>query len=94
MSPEERLHWIEATLRKAFNPVFLEVLDDSAKHVGHPGSRGGAGHYTILIKADGLQPLSRIEAHRTIYSVLDELIPDDIHALSIKILQGDYPGDK
>lgn len=79
-------HVIHERLQQAFSPIQLEVIDDSEKHKGHVGSRGGAGHYTIKIHADCFKGKSRIAAHREIYKALDDLIPDRIHALQIKIL--------
>jgi BolA protein len=73
-------------LQKAFLPTMLEVIDDSAKHVGHVGSTGGAGHYTIVITADCFKHKSQIDIHREIYSALNHLIPSRIHALQIKIV--------
>jgi BolA protein len=40
---------IELLLTKAFKPVFLQVVDESHKHVGHAGASQG-GHYQILLR--------------------------------------------
>lgn len=85
----DRIHLIKEQLTHSFSPTQLEVLDDSDQHKGHVGSQGGAGHYTVIIAAEYLNNLSRVEAHRKIYSVLQDLIPNQIHALKIKILQKD-----
>jgi len=82
----ERLQLIHTLLQQAFSPTRLDVLDDSAEHIGHAGSAGGAGHYTIKMAADCFKGKSRIDVHRAIYGVLGELIPDQIHALRIVIL--------
>lgn len=74
-------------LTQVFMPTHLEVIDDSEKHKGHAGSQGGAGHYTVIICADIFKNKSRIEIHRNIYRVLDDLIPEKIHALQIKIIK-------
>jgi BolA family transcriptional regulator, general stress-responsive regulator len=86
MQPEERIQIIRTRVQEKFSPARLEVIDDSAQHKGHAGSRGGAGHYTLIISADTLKNKSRIDAHREIYALLDDLIPHEIHALVIKIL--------
>jgi BolA protein len=78
-----RIKLIEQRLQQAFSPHYLEVIDDSEQHKGHAGSQGGAGHYTVIIGADVLGNLTRIEAHRKIYHVLADLIPLQIHALRI-----------
>lgn len=81
----QRIPLIEERLRAAFAPVMLEVIDDSAQHIGHAGSRDGAGHYTVVIAAACFDGLSRVDAHRKIYAVLADLIPREIHALRIDI---------
>lgn len=86
MNPEQRKTMIQERLQQAFSPRQLEVIDDSAKHAGHVGSQGGAGHYTVLIAADCFAHLPRVHAHRKIYQVLSDLIPEQIHALNIKII--------
>ena len=77
---------IKERLQAAFSPTELEVIDDSHKHIGHAGSKDGAGHFTIKICASCFIGLSRIEAHKQIYRVLEDLIPHKIHAISIFIL--------
>ncbi len=61
------------------------MIDDSAKHAGHAGAEGGAGHYSVIIAADCFNNLSRVAAHREIYHVLADLIPHEVHALRIVI---------
>lgn len=83
----QRIDVIKARLQKKFAPTFLEVVDDSAKHAGHAGARGGAGHYTVIIAAAQLNEMPRVTAHREIYHVLDDLMPHEIHALQIQLLK-------
>ena len=87
MTTDERITTIQQRLQQSFMPNTLEVIDDSAKHVGHAGSKDGAGHYTVVIAASAFQNKSRIQIHRDIYKVLDDLIPKEIHALQIKVRQ-------
>ncbi len=77
---------IQERLQKAFSPSQLEVIDDSDKHRGHEGAKGGAGHYTVIISADCFKGLTRLEIHRKIYQELNDLIPQEIHALQIKLV--------
>lgn len=85
MTPEERFSTIHKRLNEAFKPTHLEIIDDGAKHHGHASNRG-AGYYTVVITANDFQGLSRVEVHRKIYQELADLIPNEIHALQIKIL--------
>lgn len=82
----QRIDIIHDRLQSIFNPKQLDVIDDSHKHIGHVGSQGGAGHYTVIISSEQFQNLSRIAAHQKIYAVFNDMIPDQIHALQIKII--------
>jgi BolA protein len=86
MNSTERVKIISERLQNKFSPSQLDVIDDSEKHKGHEGAKGGAGHYTVIISADSLKTKSRIESHREIYEVLNDLIPHEVHALQIKIV--------
>ena len=86
MNSTQRMAIIKQRLQEHFSPESLEVIDDSEKHRGHPGSLTGAGHYTVAIAAESFANKSRIAVHREIYDVLNDLIPQEIHALQIKIL--------
>lgn len=86
MLNELRIETIKKRLEDAFSPTTLEVIDDSHLHIGHAGSKGGAGHYTVVIRANSLNKLNRVSAHREIYKVIEDLIPHEIHALKIKII--------
>ncbi len=77
---------IEALLTARFQPAHLEVQDDSDAHIGHAGHQGGGRHFTVIIKAAAFTGKTRIAAHQMIYATLEELIPDPIHALAIRIL--------
>ena len=77
---------IRQRLQAAFLPSYLEVIDESDHHKGHAGHQGGGRHFAIIIEADSLKGLSRIEAHRHIYALFTDLIPNQIHALRIKVL--------
>lgn len=81
----QRSEQIKKILTEIFFPTYLEVIDDSEKHIGHAGAQNGAGHYKVIISANDLQGLSRIAAHQKIYAALSDLIPEQIHALNIKI---------
>jgi len=87
MTPNERLKYIELKLVDAFNPTELKVMDDSAQHIGHAGAINGAGHYSIEIAATSFKNISKLTAHRKIYQLFTNLIPDEIHALQIKIIE-------
>ncbi|MFW5431749.1 MAG: BolA family protein [Methylophilaceae bacterium] len=63
-------------------PISLEIEDDSAAHAGHKGNTGG-GHFNIKMTSSHFSEKSQIMRHRLIYQALNDLIPQQIHALSI-----------
>ena len=69
-------------LRRGLDATHVELIDDSEKHRGHPGARGGAGHYSVVVVAQRFAGLDRVARHRAIYEALGDLIPGEIHALS------------
>lgn len=82
----------EASTQKLVNKIRnniqasdIELIDDSARHAGHAGSRpGGATHYKLKVVSDAFAGLSRIERHRLIYTILADELRDHIHALNIE----------
>ena len=63
-------------------PISLEIQDDSAAHAGHKGNSGG-GHFNLTITSSHFSQKSQIMRHRLIYQALSDLIPQQIHAISI-----------
>lgn len=78
---------LETLLISAFSPVFLAVENQSARHKGHAGDNGtGESHFEVKIVADVFRGKSRIERHRMVMRVVNDLLSGGIHALSIKAL--------
>jgi len=72
--------------RLAFlNPTKLDIVDESYLHKGHAGNTGG-GHFNLTVISEMFQNKSTMERHRIIYSALQDLIPKDTHALSIRAI--------
>ena len=80
---EKRLTQIKEQLTNIFHPKKLIVTDESHCHQGHPGAKGGKGHFAIAIAAKAFNNKTPLERHRLIYEALDDLIKTDIHALKI-----------
>ena len=81
---QQRVERIRALLTEALAPQSLDVADDSHKHAGHAGARGGQGHFGVDIVSSafaGKLPLAR---HRLVYAALGDMMQTDIHALSIR----------
>ena len=87
-----RVEKIKAILNESFAPYSLEVIDDSAKHIGHEGAKDGRGHFTIKISSTAFNGINTVTRHRMIYTALENLLKTDIHALSIKAQTPDELG--
>lgn len=76
---------IEEKLTAAFHPASLEVIDESADHAGHGGSReGGETHFRVRIAATAFTGKTRIETHRAINEALSAELAERVHALAIE----------
>ena len=74
---------LRSALEQAFAPTSLELIDDSAAHAGHAGSRGG-GHYRVNIVAAAFRGRSPLERHRLVYAAVAPLLSGGaVHALNI-----------
>jgi len=84
-----RAERIKAMLEERFSAARVTVLDDSARHAGHAGSRDGAGHFIVEIESEDFSGRSRLERHRLIYQALAPMLPREIHALNIVAVSPD-----
>jgi BolA family transcriptional regulator, general stress-responsive regulator len=73
---------MRSALERALAPRSLEIVDDSARHVGHPGARGG-GHFRVTVVAEAFRGCSRLERHRLVYAAVGPLMSGAVHALNI-----------
>lgn len=80
-----RTNRIHAVLTGAFNPIELDVIDDSARHAGHAGaSPEGETHYNVRIVSAKFNGQSRVAMQRAVMSALKSEFESGLHALSIK----------
>jgi BolA protein len=78
----ERSDRLKQHLEQAFQPIRLEITDDSHLHAGH--QHGGGGHYSVTLCSERFEGCSTLERHRMVYAALGSMMLQDIHALSIK----------
>lgn len=72
---------------QSLRPTCLEVVNDSARHVGHAGDNGtGETHYMIKIGSPLFAALSRVEGHRLIHAALLSEFDKGLHAITIQIV--------
>jgi BolA protein len=79
----QREAMIREKLESAFSPTLLEIIDESHKHAGHAGARGG-GHFIVQIVSEAFSGHTTLERHRMVYNAMGELMNSEVHALSIK----------
>jgi BolA protein len=82
--------WAVTTLQSiqrllaGLEPESIELSDDSARHAGHAGARGGGGHYRLTVVSPRFAGKSRLERHRMVYAALESLMQREIHALALR----------
>ena len=78
---------IRIKLEAAFQPIRLEVDDDSARHAGHSGAReGGESHFNVTIEAEAFVGAAKVARQRMVYHALATELAGPVHALSVKAL--------
>lgn len=78
--------WLDVTLRSAFAPLHLEIIDDSARHAGHAGAAGGGGHYRVVLVSSSFHEKDLLARQRLVYTALGEAMRSRIHALALRTL--------
>ena len=77
---------VKRELEVALTPIALEIVDESGRHVGHAGARGG-GHVAVTIVSERFVGLSSLQRHRLVYAVLEECMASArLHALRLRAL--------
>ena len=78
---------MEAKLRSAMDPSYLELIDESNQHHGHSGAHpSGESHYRVRIAAAAFKGKSRVAQHRMVNEVLAVELKQRVHALAIEVL--------
>ena len=78
---------IRQKLEAAFQPLILEIEDQSHKHQGHAGHRPGIEtHFDVRIVSAAFEGVMRVQRHRMVTNVLKEEIGNPVHALALKTL--------
>jgi BolA family transcriptional regulator, general stress-responsive regulator len=80
----DRIALIRERLTAALAPQRLEIVDESHKHAGHPGARGGGGHFKVLIVSESFADKGLLQRHRMVFDALGGAMHSEIHALSIQ----------
>ncbi len=82
----ERVQAIRERINRDLGTELIEIIDESHLHIGHAGAAAGGGHFAVKVISDKFSNRSILERHRMIYQAVDDLMPSEIHALSIQAL--------
>jgi BolA protein len=82
----DRVALIRERLTTALAPARIEIVDESHRHAGHEGAKGGGGHFAVTVVAPAFSGKGLLERHRMVYAALGDAMQKEIHALSIKAL--------
>jgi len=77
--------YLEKQLSEAFQPTFLEVINESHLHSGHHGDDGsGESHFRVKIVSDVFKDMGRVARHRAVYEIVQPKIDEGLHACAIE----------
>ncbi|KEA52204.1 transcriptional regulator BolA [Mangrovibacter sp. MFB070] len=71
---------IEAKLQAAFDPVFIDILDESYRHNVPAGSES---HFKVVLVSDKFSAERMLARHRQVYTVLADELAGQVHALAL-----------
>jgi BolA protein len=78
---------IQQKLTSAFQPLRLEIEDDSDRHHGHAGANPeGESHFNVLIESAAFEGAPKVARQRMVYRALAQELAGPLHALSVKAL--------
>ncbi len=71
---------IEQKLLRAFDPVFLDVVDESHMHSVAPGAES---HFKVVIVTPAFDGMRLLARHRAVNAIVAEELAEKIHALAL-----------
>ena len=76
---------IKKKINEAINPENIILIDNSHLHTKHKSFDSNKLHLKIIIKSEKLKNMKKIDAHKVIFSILNDEMKNKIHALEIEI---------
>ena len=76
---------VKEKVNNKINPENIILIDNSHLHRKHKSFDIDKFHLKIIIKSKKLKSMSKIMAHKEIFSVLKDEMNNKIHALEIEI---------
>ncbi|XP_065509837.1 bolA-like protein 1 isoform X2 [Caloenas nicobarica] len=71
---------IRTKLTAALQPTHLQVLDDSPRHGGPPGTES---HFSVVVVSGRFTGMSPLQRHRLVHAALSAELAGPLHALAI-----------
>ena len=79
------LEKVKAKINKTLNPEQILLIDNSSLHAKHKTFDSNKFHLKLIIKSEKLKKMGKIDAHKAIFSILNDEMKNKIHALEIEI---------
>ena len=79
------LEKVKAKINNKLSPEQLLLIDNSYLHTKHKSFNSNKFHIKLIIKSEKLKNMRKIDAHKAIFSVLNDEMKNKIHALEIQI---------
>ena len=81
---------IETSIRQKLHDALtidhLEIMNETSLHHGHAGKPAGAEtHFKIALVSKDFEGLSRVQRHRKVFELLQDLMDNPIHALALDL---------
>ena len=77
---------VKEKINREISPENIILIDNSNLHKKHKSFDLNKFHFKIIIESKKLKQMSKIEAHKKIFSILKEEMKSKIHALEIEII--------
>ena len=77
---------IKKKITKEINLQNIILVDNSSLHKKHKSFDLNKFNFKIIIKSKQLKEMTKIEAHKKIFSILKDEMKNKIHSLEIEII--------
>jgi len=79
------LEKVKAKINNKLSPKQILLIDNSYLHTKHKSFDSNKFHLKLIIKSEKLKNMEKINAHKAIFSILNDEMKNKIHALEIEI---------
>ena len=76
---------VKAKINNKLSPEQILLIDNSYLHAKHKSFDSNRFHLKLIIKSEKLKNMEKIDAHKAIFSILNDEMKNKIHALEIEI---------